>query len=217
MTLLRIDTSIRFDGSVSRELADIAERAWTGEHPDVEVVRRDLGRDPLPAGLWPALASGRGDELLGPDGSTAADFAARLTDELVSAEAVIVGTSLYNFGIAEQLKTWVDVIAIDRRPAGGELLRGRPMVLAVARGGGYGPGTPREGWDHATPWMLRIFGDLWGMDVRLTTAELTLADTTPHMESLRAMAAQSRDEARRVAHEHGTAVARLRPSHEPAA
>ncbi len=47
------------------------------------------------------------------------------------------------------------------------------------RGGGYGAGTPREGWDHATPYLLRILGDVWGADVTLVEAELTLADVVP--------------------------------------
>ncbi len=27
------------------------------------------------------------------------------------------------------------------------------MLVLGARGGGYGPGTPRHGWDHAEPWL----------------------------------------------------------------
>ena len=48
-TLLRVDASIRLDGSVSRALADSAEAAWKAEHPDGVVVRRDLGLHPLAA------------------------------------------------------------------------------------------------------------------------------------------------------------------------
>src|SRR5690349_5409144 len=54
-TLLRIDASLRLDGSVSRALADSAEAAWKSEHPNGVVVRRDLGLHPIPAGVWPAL------------------------------------------------------------------------------------------------------------------------------------------------------------------
>ena len=67
------------------------------------------------------------------------------------------------------------------------------------RGGGYGAGTPREGWDHATPYLLRILGDVWGADVTLVEAELTLADVVPAMAELRDAAAASRGEAREKA------------------
>ena len=211
MTLLRIDASIRFEGSVSRELADIAEQAWTAEHRGDEVVRRDLGRDPLPAGLWPAIVSGRGvPEAQHTDEQRAATaVAAGLVDELATADAIIVATPLYNFGVSQHLKTWIDLVMTDPRLlSGGDLVSGRPLILALARGGGYGTGTPREGWDHATPWLERIFRDVWGADLRLATAELTLADVTPQMEPLRGLAAESRELARRTALEHGTAVAR---------
>jgi len=79
-------------------------------------------------------------------------------------------------------------------PPAQQALASKPLILAIARGGSYGPGTPREGWDHATPWLRRIFADVWGMDVKLVEAELTLADVTPGMEPLRDLAAESRKE-----------------------
>ncbi|HEX3362265.1 MAG TPA: hypothetical protein VHS74_14820 [Solirubrobacterales bacterium] len=35
------------------------------------------------------------------------------------------------------------------------------MIVLQARGGGYGGGTPREGWDHAQPWLPHGVGELW--------------------------------------------------------
>jgi FMN-dependent NADH-azoreductase len=54
MTLLRVDSSIRTEGSVSREVADSLEEAWSRHHPG-PVVRRDLGRE-LAAETGRALA-----------------------------------------------------------------------------------------------------------------------------------------------------------------
>ena len=54
MTLLRIDASIRSEGSISRAVADSVQAAWQAEHPGVEVVRRDLGQDPISARTWMA-------------------------------------------------------------------------------------------------------------------------------------------------------------------
>ncbi|MGH3589013.1 MAG: flavodoxin family protein, partial [Pseudonocardia sp.] len=90
-------------------------------------------------------------------------------------------------------------------------LRGRPVTLAIARGGGYGPGTPREGWDHATPYLERIFGDVFGGDVTAVAAELTLADVKPEMADLRGLAAQSRARALQLAATTGRALASARP------
>jgi len=54
----------------------------------------------------------------------------------------------------------------------------------ISRGGGYGPGTPRAGWDHATPYLTRIFADSWGLDLKVVEAELTLAPVVPAMADL---------------------------------
>ena len=188
MSLFRLDTSIRQQGSVSREVADTVESAWVETHPSTTVVRRDLGAHPLPSTAYVAA-----DERT-PEQVAAVALAAELADELAAADAVIVAVPLYNFGVPAHLKAWIDLIITDPRFASGapQLLAGREAVIVIARGGGYGEGTPREGWDHSTAYLERIFGDVWGMNVHVVAAELTLADVVPAMESLRGIAAESR-------------------------
>jgi FMN-dependent NADH-azoreductase len=209
MSLLRIDSSIRTEGSVSREVLDSLERSFTGSDPDAGVVRRDLGRDPIPAPTWAAATTaGMTPEDRRTDEQRAAvALATELADELVAASAVVVGSPLYNFGIAAHLKSWVDVLVTDPRFAPGTApLAGRPVVVVVSRGGGYGPGTPREGWDHGTGWLVRILGDVWGADVTVVEAELTLAEVVPAMAELRPLAAQKRAEAHEAAEKLGAAL-----------
>jgi FMN-dependent NADH-azoreductase len=210
MSLLRIDSSIRAEGSVSREVLDSLERSFTDSNPGAGVVRRDLGRDPLPAPTWAtATAAGMTPRDQRTDDQRAAvALAAELADELVAASAVVIGSPLYNFGIAAHLKSWVDVLVTDPRFAPGTApLAGRPVVVVVSRGGGYGPGTPREGWDHGTGWLVRILGDVWGADVTVVEAELTLAEVVPAMAELRPLAAQKRAEAHEAAEKLGAALA----------
>ena len=210
MTLLRIDSSIRQQGSVSREVADTVERAWSAHHPDGTVVRRDLAADPLPADAWTTAAGAvfLPDEARTPEQREALALGARLADELLAADAVVIGAPLYNFGVPQHLKTWIDLVITDPRFGPGSApLAGRPLTLVVARGGGYGAGTPREGWDHATPYLLRVLGDVWGAEVSLVAAELTLADVNPAMAELRPLAAQSRTEAHELAEATGRSLA----------
>jgi FMN-dependent NADH-azoreductase len=201
MKLFRLDASIRTDDSVSRAVADAVERSWLDAHPGEgapSVVRRDLGRRPLPAEAW-SLAATAGQaaaEGRTPEQVEAVALAARLADELLSADAAVVTSPLYNFGVPQHVKAWIDLLITDSRLAPGQQpLAGRPLVLVVARGGGYAPGTPREGWDHATPYLLRIFGEVFGMDVTLVDAELTLAEVNPAMAALRELGAASRAQA----------------------
>ena len=209
MTLLRVDSSIRTEGSVSREVADSLEEAWSSRHPG-PVVRRDLGRDPLPAEAWAAaVTAGYTPEAdRSPQQRAAVAFVAGLADELLAADAIVVAAPLYNFGVPQHLKTWLDLLITDPRLGPGTTpLTGRPLALVIARGGGYGLGTPRAGWDHATPYLEQIFGAVLGADLTLVEAELTLAAVTPAMASLVPQAEQSRVRARELAAETGRVLA----------
>ncbi|MEU4601462.1 NAD(P)H-dependent oxidoreductase [Kribbella sp. NPDC023972] len=207
-TLLRVDASLRLDGSVSRALADSAEAAWKAEHPDGVVVRRDLGQYPLPATAWPTLVAAKfGTESA--DLAEARALAEELAAEIKNADAVLLAVPLYNFGIAQHVKAWIDLLLIDPELVyGPSPIAGRPAILTLARGGGYSPGAPKHGWDHATPYLERIFGDVFGMNVRIAAAELTLASVTPGMEQLIDASKVSEAEAHAAAEKHGTVVAR---------
>ena len=213
-TLLRVDASIRVDGSVSRALADSAEAAWKAEHPDGVVVRRDLGLHPLPAGAWPTLAAAQvGQEPIADADrmplAEAKELAEELAAEVKTADAILLAVPLYNYGIAQHVKTWIDLLLIDRELVGGPgPVAGRPMIFTLARGGGYSPGTPKHGWDHATPYLERVFGDMLGMNIRTAAAELTLAPVVPAMEQLIDASKVSESEAHVSAEKHGSAVAR---------
>jgi FMN-dependent NADH-azoreductase len=209
MTLLRVDSSIRTEGSVSREVADSLEEAWSRHHPG-PVVRRDLGRDPLPAEAWAAaVTAGYTSEAdRSPQQRAAVAFAAGLADEVLAADAIVVAAPLYNFGVPQHLKTWIDLLITDPRLGPGTTpLAGRPLALVIARGGGYGPGTPRAGWDHSTPYLLQIFGAVFGADVTVVEAELTLASVVPAMASLVPEADRLRVRAHELAAETGRTLA----------
>jgi flavodoxin-like protein len=87
----------------------------------------------------------------------------------------VTGLQENNSGISKHFKTWVDVVISDPRMAAGAqpVLAGKPAVLVTVRGGNYRPGTPREGWDHATGWMRRILGDVWNLDPEVVETEFT--------------------------------------------
>jgi FMN-dependent NADH-azoreductase len=211
MSLFRLDASIRTDGSVSRGIADVVERSWKVEHPDGEVVRRSVGLDPVTATTWPlAVAAGATPESEWNDAQRDAVAVARgLVDELLDAEALLFAVPLFNFGISQHVKTWVDVAITDPRLAAGagQPLAGKPAVLVVVRGGAYGPGTPREGWDHATGWMRRILEDVWGLDLRIVETEFTLAGQNPALDEFIGLAAELRASAELSAAEQGAHLA----------
>ncbi|MEU0969204.1 NAD(P)H-dependent oxidoreductase [Streptomyces sp. NPDC005917] len=206
MTLFRLDTSIVPNASTSSELADLVEAEWSAAHPGEPIVRRHLGTDPLPADAWQlaALASYTPEAERSPDQLAAIDLAARLAAEVTTADAVLLAVPLYNFGIPQNFKTWLDLVVAGAGPAAmSGLLKNKPTVLATVRGGGYGPGTPREGWDYCTPYLRRVLGEWFEADLRVIERELTLAAVTPGMEGLMDLAAQLHIEAQSAARQAG--------------
>ncbi|GLW20767.1 FMN-dependent NADH-azoreductase [Microbispora triticiradicis] len=200
--LLHIDASARAKGSVSREIAATFRDGWTGT-----VSHRDLGAEPLPHLTGSAITSRWSPA----DQHTAEERAAAalqdaLVDELLAADAYLFAVPMYNYGVPSTFKAWLDHVLIVGRTVGvaETPVAGRPATLVLSKGGGYRPGTPREGWDYAEPYLRRILGEVLGLDLHVIAAELTLADTTPAMADLRGLAAES------LAAAHAAAGARVR-------
>jgi FMN-dependent NADH-azoreductase len=211
MNLFRLDASIRTHGSHSRQIADLVEYEWTDVHPESRIVRRSIGTEPLPSDAWAAAAYAgfTPEDKRAQAQIDAIGMAAALVDELVEADALLFAVPLYNFGVSQHFKTYVDLVTTDPRMAAGgaPALIGKPAVLVTVRGGAYRAGTPREGWDHATPWMRRILEDVWQLDVRTVEAEFTLVGVNPALDEFRDLAAQMRGEAEATARSHGRALA----------
>ena len=211
MTLYRLDASIRSEGSHSRAVADIVEQEWRRVHGDEPVIRRQIGLDPIPSTTWAnaVLGSRTPEESRTQEQSKALVVAARLTDELVSADALLFAVPLYNFGVSQHFKAWVDLVITNSRMSAGSppLLAHKPAILVVARGGGYGAGTPREVWDHATGWIRRILSDVWQLDLSVVEAEFTQIGVNPSLEDFRELAEHQRQETDFRAHVLGRNLA----------
>jgi FMN-dependent NADH-azoreductase len=193
--LLHIDSSIQGERSISRRLTARAAVAWRAAHPEGTVTYRDLGADPPPH----LDTTGGTARMVAPDEHTpeqAASYAlsVELVQEILEADTVILGLPLYNFGPPSSVKTWVDHLIVPGLALNPEthegLLGDRDMIVLAARGGGYAPGTPRDGWDHAEPWLPHGLS-LTGLEPRFITAELTLAESVPAMAGLKGLAAES--------------------------
>lgn len=207
MPLFRLDASIRPEGSRSRALADRVESQWRRQHADDSVTRRDVGLHPLPAEAWAraVLAGSTPEAERGAEQRSAVRLAGQLVDELLGADGYLFAVPLYNFGISQHFKAWVDLVTTDPRMKATDPLplEGRPAVLVVVRGGAYGPGTPRDGWDHATGWVRRILSDVWHLDLRVVEEEFTLVGVNPALDQFRDLAATMRADAERHAVEAG--------------
>jgi FMN-dependent NADH-azoreductase len=194
--LLHIDSSISGDASVSRALTARTADRWREAHPDGTVAYRDLGADPVPhLTATTGLARIVAPEARSPAQQASWDLSVELIDEVKAADTVILGLPLYNFGAPSSVKAWVDHLiagglSYDPETQAG-LLAGRELVVIASRGGGYAPGTPRDGWDHAEQWLPHGIA-MTGLEPRFITAELTLAKSNPQMHGLVPLMEESR-------------------------
>jgi FMN-dependent NADH-azoreductase len=207
--LFRLDASFRSEGSHSRAIADIVERAWLDANPDEQVVRRHLGTDPIQATAWgDAVTAGWvPDDQRTAEQRAAVALAATLTDELINADVLLFAVPLFNYGVSQHFKTWVDLVITDPRMGGGQQpLAGKPAELVTVRGGNYSAGTPREGWDHSTPWIRRILEDVWGLQLSVVELEFTLVGVNPALDQFKDVAAKLHAEAEVLAAQHGAVL-----------
>jgi FMN-dependent NADH-azoreductase len=208
MTLLRIDTSIQGDRSASSALADLVVNEVLDAAPNTTVVRRHLGQDPLSSEAWAAAIAGTytpeaDRNAVQREALATAETVAR---ELQEATSVVLAMPLYNFGVSQHAKTWID-LAIAGAPQGTRMLEGTPTVLITTRGGSYSEGTPREGWDHNTDYLRRILVDIWGADLTVVEREFTLVGVNPALDEFTEIAALLHKTADQAAVEAGTTLA----------
>jgi FMN-dependent NADH-azoreductase len=208
MSILRIDASIQGPYSASSELADIAEAAWLETRPDTKVIRRNIGTEPLPSHAWQHAAQGgfvpEADRTEAQRNAIA--LANELAAELRDAEGAILALPFYNYGVSQHVKIWID-LALAGGTQGEKLLDGKPVIVVTTRGGAYGPGTPREGWDHNTAYLRRIVADIWGADLTLVEREFTLVGVNPALDAFTEAAAAMKAAAHAAAAEAGRTLA----------
>ncbi|MBR9824456.1 MAG: FMN-dependent NADH-azoreductase [Alphaproteobacteria bacterium] len=140
--ILRVDASMRRDGSQSRALTDSVIARFSAQNPYINVTTRDLADEPLPQidETWinanftdPDQRSETQRQALAQSDS--------LVEELKAADTIVIGMPLYNFSVPAALKAWIDLIArarltfkyTENGPVG--LLEGKRAILIVATGG----------------------------------------------------------------------------------
>ena len=141
MTILKIDSSITGEASVSRQLTAATVDQLLKQRPDARVVRRDLAATPLTH----LTERGQDEDVL---------------DEFLAADAVVIGAPMYNFSVPSQLKAWIDRIAVAGKTfryteSGPEGLAGaKRVIVAISRGGFY---TPDNAFEHVESYLKSFF------------------------------------------------------------
>lgn len=178
MKILHIDSSILGDGSVTRQLSAELTAKLQSSNPSAEVAYRDVAAQPLNHLSGPEfmIRVGAPAELT-PEIEDDIAIATTVLEEFLAADVVVIGSPMYNFSVSSQLKAWMDRVAVAGRtfrytatgPEG--LAGGKRVVVAVSRGGFYGPGTPAESFDFQERYLTAFFGFLGIQNVEFIRAE----------------------------------------------
>jgi FMN-dependent NADH-azoreductase len=163
MKLLHIDSSVLGPHSVSRQVSAAIVDRLRKANPGLEVSYRDLTLAPLAHLSGSHLAAGQGAT---PEAGLQADIAAGqiVLEEFLASDTVVIGAPMYNFTIPSQLKAWIDRILVAGKTfkygaQGVEGLAGnKRVIVAISRGGYYGPGTPMAALEHLETYLRSVFG-----------------------------------------------------------
>jgi FMN-dependent NADH-azoreductase len=162
-TILVLTSSALGPASVSNQLVQDAIARLRLKDPDLRIITRDLGENPIPH-----LTAEPATALRGAEPGNAEQTAARaLSDELIAeikaADTLVVGAPMYNFGIASTLKTWFDYVLragitfkySESGPVG--LIEGKRAIVIESRGGLYSEG-PAKAMDSQEPHLRNLLG-----------------------------------------------------------
>ena len=172
LNILRIDSSARHDGSITRRLADTyidtlaTHRAVRVQTRDVSEGLPFLDADWIDANFTPE--PDRNDR----QRKTLA-LSDTLIDEIDAADVIIVGTPIYNFSVPASLKAWIDLIAragrtfryTENGPKG--LLKSKRAVILAASGGT----AVDSDIDFAVPYLKHVMGFIGITDVEIIAAD----------------------------------------------
>ncbi|MEM1360971.1 MAG: NAD(P)H-dependent oxidoreductase [Pseudomonadota bacterium] len=175
--ILKIDTSARKAGSITRELNDkiVARLAANGP---VETVARDLSDGiSLIDEAW-VSANFTPQEDRDPAQHEVLALSNTLIEEIQAADVLVIGVPIYNFGVPAALKAWIDQVAragvtfryTPDGPVG--LLEDKRAILTIASGG-VPVGSPA---DHATDYMRHVLGFIGITEVEIVRAERQSVD-----------------------------------------
>lgn len=163
--VLIVTSSALGAASASTRIANDYEALLRRANPDLEIVRRDVGGEPIPHLTADTVGAIRGANDTDAQRRTL-ELSDALIGELQAADLVVIASPMYNFGISSTLKAWFDHVLragvtfryTENGPEG--LLKGKKAVVIESRGGFYsdGPAAVMDGQESHLRGMLGFAG-----------------------------------------------------------
>ncbi len=177
-TILHLNSSVRSNGSISRQLTSEFVEKLKAAHPGAAVIERDLAKDPVPhlteemMGAYFTPADQRTEAQ-----RNTVKLSDDLVGELLSADIVVIGAPMYNFSISSTLKAWIDHVAragltfkYNEQGVPVGLVHGKKFFVFTSRGGVYSSG-PAKALDFHETYLRGALGFLGITDVTFVNTE----------------------------------------------
>lgn len=175
--ILIVEASPRASESASRKLTAKLRNHLMSLDPSSVFIERDLVAEPIPH-LSRETVKGifTRDKAEAESLKDALRLSDELTEELLSADVVVIAAPMWNFGLPSSLKAWIDHIVRPGKtfkyvPPGVEgLAKDKKAILVLASGGVFTDG-PWKQWDTEEPYLRLILGFIGITDVQTVRAE----------------------------------------------
>ena len=177
MKILQIISSPRGEASQTIQLSEAIIKKLTAKNNNASVTVRNLTVNPLPY-----IVDNHIQSFNTPPESRSAEhledikLSDELLDELKTADTIVIGAPMYNFGIPAFLKSWIDHLAragvaftyTADGPVG--LILGKKVYLAIATGGVYSEGDYKA-VDFIEPYLRTSLGFFGLIDITAFSVE----------------------------------------------
>ena len=170
-TILKLNASVRYNDSISRQLVDSVIDKIT--HPSDLVIERDLNKKIhfISEASLNAVSTETKDR--NSEQQDLAMLADMMIEELLHVDTIVIGAPIYNFGPPASLKAWADLVAragttfsySENGPVG--LLENKKAYIVAVSGG-----TEVESEiDFMTPWLSFFLGFIGIKDIEIIAAD----------------------------------------------
>lgn len=178
--LLHIIASPRGDESRTLKVSEIFMKNFKKKYPDCEIDELNVFKEEL-IEMTVKKVSGKYVLLGGKDldGELKDEWneIIKQIDRFLSADAYLISTPMWNFGIPYPLKHYIDIIlqpkyTFQYTATGVKgFAEGKKMVVITSRGGDYGPDSPTKSYNQQEPYLRTAFGFIGLTDIAFIAAQ----------------------------------------------
>ncbi len=183
MKVLHVIATPRSEKSNTLQISGVFLDSLSVLRPDLQIEVVDLFNSDLPAMAGENIESKytlMSGQPIDKDHEASWRQIETLIEHFLSADAYVISSPMWNFGIPYALKYYIDCIVQPGYVFGYNelgmpvpMVHGKKMLCVTARGGDYSPSSPYHPYDFQQPYLRSIFGFIGITDLHFISLEPT--------------------------------------------